>query len=712
VLSNLVNGLTALANPEAAGLLVLGMLVGMFIGMLPGLGVVLILTLMLPFVYHLGVVPAIALMLATQAGSYFSASITAILINTPGSPESFPTTLDGFPMAERGEAGRALAISATSTWLGAWVACAAMIGLVQIAPQLNSIFKPPEFVAIIVLALILIASVGGAVMSKVILSGAIGFMLSFVGSDPVTGIDRFTFGAVNLFNGISVIPFALGVFAVTQMVVMYGRRSSVARVDGRQLASQFRRQLPVGIRDTLRRWPMLLRSGLIAVVLGLIPGLGGFTANFIAYGVGRRLSKNPDSFGTGVPEGVIAAEGSSLAKEVGSLVPAIALGLPSGLGMVIFLAALTILGIQPGSVLLHTQPTLAYSMMWVMAITAFLSCLLGLLLAPWLSRVTSVRGPVLFAFIVPLAVLGSYAGVVSMTGIVELIIFSIVGLVMRKLNYSVAAIAIGLVLGGDFDDNVHISQQLYGWSVFAHSPIADAFILISVYLLVAGALRGRRQRRAAVTGLELPAPALAARHDRTSEKHPILEPIADAAIVAFSSGYLAIALGYPPAAGLLPEIVAIVALAASLVRLVGDLRGLKVARGPVAPEPSPVLQPALVASPGLGASAVEGDPSERVSEAAENVFTPRIETEPSPSPREHGWREVAAIGWVAFYALCLYLFGFRYGLSAASLVYGAFGLTFANRIHKLAFAVVVAALVYGAATGFVDVFHFTQTGVI
>src|ERR1700729_4082594 len=467
--TNLLSGFSQLLTPEAIGLLFVGMAIGMFMGMLPGMGVSLALSLMLPFLYHMSVIPAITLMLATQAASYYAASITAILLNTPGAPESYPTTLDGFPMAQRGEAGRALAISAASTWAGGWIAC-------------------------IVLALVLIGGTGESTSSaKVILSGAIGLMFSFIGSDPVTGIDRFTFGNISLLDGLNVVPFALGVFAMTQMVVMYGRNESVATGQQAMLRPPFRRQVGEGLGDAARSWIHILRSALVASLLGLIPGIGGFSANFISYSLGRQVSrKYGKQFGTGVPAGIASAEGSSLAKEGGSLVPAVALGPPSGVGMVIFIAALSILGIQPGPTLLKTEPSLPYSMLWVMAIAGLVSCGVGLIITPWLSRATSVRGPVMMPVIVSLAVLGSFAAVTGFAGVVELGVFAVVGVVLRKLGYSLAAMTIGLVLGGTFADNLHLTQTIYGWGFITSSPLADVFLVLAILLLVLIAWRGRR----------------------------------------------------------------------------------------------------------------------------------------------------------------------------------------------------------------------------
>lgn len=696
MIQHLFHGLTALAAPTTILLLVVGMLIGMLVGMLPGLGVVLVLSLMLPFVRDLSVVPAVAMMLATQAGSYFSASITAILLNTPGSPESFPTTLDGFPMAQRGEAGRALAISATSTLLGGLIACVALIGLLQAAGPIAGLFHPPEYVTIIILALVLIAQTGVIPLSKVLLSGAIGLMLSFVGSDPVSGAERFTFGLPTLFSGIGIVPFSLGVFAITQMVSMFGTNRSVTSFDRGALGGQFRRQVRQGVGDTVRLWYHVARSAVLAVLLGLVPGIGGFTANFISYGFGQQVSRNRKDFGTGVPEGLIAAEGSSLAKEVGSLIPAVALGLPSGLGMVIFLAALTILGLEPGPTLLNSTPSLPYTMMWVMAVAGTLSCIVGLLLAPRLSRITSVRGPLMFPFIVALAVLGSYANAVTMTGVVEVVVFGILGLIIRKLGYSVAAMAIGLVLGGTFDDNLHLTGTIYGWNFVTRSPLADVFIAISIALVVATTVRWRRNP-ASDTSNRL--------------EHPLLEPTFDAAVLVVSLTYLLVALGYPSSAGTVPAAVAAIAVLISAFRLLGDGRAWWRSRrrttDPIAASPKP---PRPDAAP-VGRAGTGGVGEALLVRGITEQGTVEAVAVPEDRRRLH-LREFAALAWTAGFALSAYLLGFEVGIPLASAGYCLGTKTFPTLRGRAVFAVATAVVTGAIAVEFFHLFHFTYSGLL
>lgn len=731
---DLFSGFAQLLTPEAIGLLFAGMAIGMFTGMLPGMGVSLALSLMLPFLYHMSVVPAITLMLATQAASYYAASITAILLNTPGAPESYPTTLDGFPMAQRGEAGRALAISAASTWAGGWIACGVFVALLPVSGSLVDLFHPPEFVAIIILALVLIGGTGESTSaSKVILSGAIGLMLSFIGTDSVTGIPRFTFGSVALMNGLSVVPFALGVFAMTQMVVMFGRNESVTGGAQAMLRHTLRRQVGQGLRDTARAWIHVLRSALAASVLGLIPGIGGFAANFISYSLGRQVSRKAGKFGTGVPAGVASAEGSSLAKEVGSLVPAVALGLPSGVGMVIFIAALTILGIQPGPTLLSSQPALPYSMMWVMAIAGLLSCALGLVITPWLSRVTKVRGPVMMPVIVSLAVLGSFASVTGFAGVAELGVFAVVGVIMRKLGYSLAAMTIGLVLGGTFADNLHLTQSIYGWGFAAHSPLADVFLAVSVILLVLITWRGRRSRGQAIV-----TPDRAARGPR--RPHPVLEPVTEAVIAAVSVVYLIIALGYPADAGRLPAIVAAVAAAMALLRLASRaVRAVAAGRRPdrardaVAAAPAVGVPAARTTDAALAALPAGHEPgSGRRLEGHPDTFGIPDRTEPAPAgypdaaPQERGQpepeqrgsgrrrtaRELAALGWIWAAVAASYLFGFEIGIPVVAAAYCLTSVEWTRRWQRLAYAAAVTGTAFAIAYGFVSLFNLTFTGVL
>lgn len=718
----LLQGLTALGDPLAIALMLVGMMVGIFVGMLPGLGTILVLSLMLPFDYHLAAVPAIAMMLATQSGSYFSASITAILLNTPGAPESYPTTFDGYPIARRGEAGRALAISAMSTGLGALVGCVALVGLVEIAGPLSAAFHPPEYVAIIILALVLIGQLGGTTGSTLVLSAGVGFMLSFVGSDPITARERFTFGSAALFSGLGVVPFAVGIFAITQMIVMYGEKSATDTTSTVQKSAAFRRQVRVGVGDTLKHWFLVIRSAILGVVLGLVPGIGGFAANFISYGAARQFSRRGrERFGTGVVEGVIAPESSSIAKEVGSLLPAVALGLPSGLGMVVFLASLTILGLQPGPAFIKEHPSLPYTMMWVFAIVGPLSSALGLVIAPWLSRVTRVRGPILFPLVVAVSILGSFASTASMASVVELVLFGAAGLVFRKLGFSLAAMALAFVLGGVFDSNIYLTHEVFHWTFAWRSPLADAIIAVAIGVAFVS-WRGRSAKGRS-TGERRPPEEIA---------HPIMSLVTNLVFVAVCAGYVAIASGYPLGAMVAPMIVGVITLVVACGRTVGGLVRLRramTARARQAVDPPSVAVGAAVgagdsavlvagqAPPGAagdagggGRGAGAGPPVGQ--DYPSPVEEPRSPAAPAPTDGRAQIRELLALGWVVAFPVGAYLLGFRVGIPLVAAVYCLIGIEFETRLRRIAFAVGATVAVALAAYGFVGLFHLTYTAVI
>lgn len=728
VLTNLLHGLSALGSFDIAVYLLVGMAIGMFVAMMPGLGTAVALSVLLPFVYHMRVIDMVALMLGAQAGGYYTASITAIVLNTPGAPESYPTTFDGFPMTQRGEAGRALAISAVSTWMGAWISCVIFVALLQLADPLVTSFKAPDYVGVIVMALVLVGLVGDVPIQKVLISGGIGLMFSFVGSDPVTAVNRFTFGLPQLVDGINVVPFALGIFAITQLVIMFGTGRAATNVERGLERGALYNQARQGIAYTFRHPVAVVRSAVLASLLGLVPGIGGFAGNYISYSVGKRVSRNGKSFGSGVPEGLMSAEGSSLAKEVGSLLPAVALGLPSGVGMVLFIAAMTIEGLQPGQSLLRQYPSLPYSMMWVMAITALLSCALGLALSPWLSRVSRLRGPVLFPFIVGLAVLGSYTAVLNGIGMVELLAFGVVGFLARKCNYSLAAMVIGLVLGSTFDDQVHITAETYGWSFLVRFPIADVAFMVALALIAARAFGTARRRRAdrGSTRIDTEGRPRMALSDSVANERSLraLRVITASVVLIGSAWYFATALGYPTAAGVIPAVVALMVSVAAAVEVGVQVAHLLHRANPVPPAdtakslttpvPSPVaLSVALqrsttseqmgggpVPEHGRGVSGHSG-----IERTTDSVAVARWQD-------RTGWREAMALVWVGAFTAAVYLFGFEIGLSLAGGLFCITATRWQSRYRQAAFTAVTVATLFLAAVGFVSILHLQYSGLI
>ena len=726
MLSNLSHGLTALMSGGPILFLVLGMVIGMLVGMLPGLGTAVALSILLSFVYHMSIINMVALMLGAQAGGYYTASITAITLNTPGAPESYPTTLDGFPMTERGEGGKALAISAVATWMGGWIACIIFVGLIQVASPLITTFKAPDYVGVIALAIVLVGLVGDTPMNKIVVSAAFGLMLSFVGSDPVTGIYRFTFGLPQLADGIVVVPFALGVFAITQMVVMYGTGRSATSAAPKVGLKNLSKTAWEGIAYTFRHPGSVFRSAIIASLLGLLPGIGGFAGNYVSYTIGKRLSRKGRQFGTGVPEGVMSAEGSSLSKEVASLLPAVALGVPSGIGMVLFIAAMSIEGIEPGLALLREHPSLPYTMMWVMAITALLSCSIGLILSPWLSKVSRIRGPVLFPYIIGLAIIGSYAAATSSVGFAELAVFGLVGLVARKADYSLAAMIIGLVLGGIFNDQVHVTAETYGWSFIWRNPIADLTLLAAIVLVGIKAIPSTKrmllQRRNSADGsfVGTHVPGLTGSKSNINLELPI-----DLIMLVGSTWYTIVAFGYPSGAGRVAGVVSSVMVFIAIFRVIFDARKFMIIRArrhsldiesgaPESTTPaegSKLLLGETAANSGFQAVSLEAP---LLHGAVATVEAPEYSDEPQQGSRHHsaGLRELVSLGWFAMFIMSTVIFGFRFGIPLAGGIYSLVGVRWSRTWQRVVFVAATVIILYILIMVFIDTLHYTFSGII
>jgi len=490
----LATGVASLFSVYGLLMLMLGSLLGTFVGVIPGLGGAVLLTVLLPFIYGMPVIPALSLLLAAHTGIYFSGSITAILLNTPGAPESAPTTFDGYAMTQKGMAPRALGISAVATTLGGWIGVALLLLVIPLMYQIITLFQPSEYLMLAVLAIILIGQMRSGSLTKGLLSGLFGLMISFVGYDPITGVQRFTFHLLTLYNGFGITAVALGLFAFAEMFFLYG----VNRSTSQTAKLSFSKNEPGtrvidGVRDVMHHPWLMIRSAILGTLLGVVPGIGGVAANFISYGQAAKTSKHPELFGTGIPEGIIAPEASSIAKEAGSLIPTVALGVPGGVGMAVLMSGFTILGIIPGPTMLTSHLDAVFAMAFVIAIGSLLASLMGLGIAPTLAKISRVPSSVLVPFILVLGALGTYAATRSFGQVVAMLGFGMIGLMMKRLRYSIPAAMIGYILGTIAEQNLYLVQQLQGWGMFER-PLTDLLAIVTLFILFGPYLNRRRQK--------------------------------------------------------------------------------------------------------------------------------------------------------------------------------------------------------------------------
>jgi putative tricarboxylic transport membrane protein len=504
--TNLARGFTALENAPSLAYLLGGSIIGMLFGVVPGIQTPVLLSIILIFVYHLNLTATLCLFLGTQAASYYAASVTSILLNTPAHPEAFAVTFDGYPMARRGEPGRALGISAASTCIGGLIGCVVFVILVQFLDVIPGVFHPPEYVALVTLAIIMVGTLGADSVGKALVATGAGLVLASIGPSLITGQNRYTFGALGLYSGVSLVGLALGVFAIPQMVMVFGTGTTVARQDmtgkeiepteGVPLVRGFGKQLLGGVFESLHYWKAQFQGGLVGSLTGLVPGIGGFTANFLAYEVAKLQSRRRDQFGTGVPEGIIAPEGASISKEIGSMIPILGLGIPGSVGGALFLAALAIKGVQPGYGFTQANPTVPYEIAWIIALAGIIGTAVGVFVGPQLAKITRVPGPFLLPFVFAFSILGPFLSDTMFFSVTEALVFGVVGLALRRLRYPLAAFILGLVLGPTFETNIYLTRNVYpGVSFLTARPLADIFFALAIGVLVMKALEIRRASR-------------------------------------------------------------------------------------------------------------------------------------------------------------------------------------------------------------------------
>lgn len=483
VVDGLVQGLVSAVSLELLPYLIGGATFGLIVGVIPGLSGHFAMAMLIPFVYRMDAAVGVTFVLAAHAAVAQGGGVTAILFATPGTGQNAATLLDGPAMTEKGEAGRAVGAAMTACFLGALFGVFVLTILLPILRRVVLLFGPPEFFMLAILALTFIAALGaGGHINKGLIGGSLGLLLAFVGVGNVTGEKRFTFGLLELWDGLPLVPVLLGIFAVSEMLDLWIEGGSLARKTGEQDSRSMQRQIFVGVMDTLRHWWLVIRCSAIGTSMGLIPGLGSAPAAFVAYAHAKQTSRNPEKFGTGTVEGVISPESANDAVEGGALASTLAFGIPGSSSMAILISALIILGVDPGPKLMVQRLDLVFLMIWTVVLGNFIGTLLGLAVANPLSRVTFLRGSLLVPVLLSIIVTGSFVIHSAWFDMILVLVFGLLGYAMKKLDYSRPAFIIGFVLGLMVEKNLFLSLKLYG-STFFLEPFALGLMVLAIVVL-------------------------------------------------------------------------------------------------------------------------------------------------------------------------------------------------------------------------------------
>jgi putative tricarboxylic transport membrane protein len=485
VLDQLLMGLMTILEPMNFLAVFSGVLMGIIIGALPGLTSPMGVALLIPFTYTMEPVPAICMLVALYCGGTFGGSISAILVHAPGTPAAAATTFDGYPLAQKGEAGKALGMACISSSIGGLFS---VIILILLAPTLAEIaikFGPPEYFALAVFGLSMISSLGAKAVLKNLIGGTIGVFIACVGMDEISGFGRYDFGMTHLMDGISFIPVMIGLFAATEVF----------------------RQADIGIRKVvvdrkisglLPTWQeiksvktTLIRSSLIGTFIGILPAEGGTVASFIGYNEAKRFSKEPEKFGTGVLEGVAGPECANNAATGGAMIPTLALGIPGSGTTAVILGALLVQGMRPGPLLFLQHTDVVYSVFVGMFFANLMFLFLGLAGAKLFSKVLLVPNYVLSPIILVLCMVGTYALHNNMADVWIMLAFGIIGYKMKEYGFAAAPIVLGLVLGELIEISLRRSLIVFENNplVFFTRPWSAAFIVLTILGLCSPAIR-------------------------------------------------------------------------------------------------------------------------------------------------------------------------------------------------------------------------------
>lgn len=482
MIETILEGFHLFATWQNLMLLGLGVTIGTFVGAVPGMTTPMAVALTLPFTFTLHPVSGILLLLGVYKGGIYGGSITAILINAPGTPAASCTVLDGYPLARRGEARRALDIALYASCIADFISNLSLILCAGLLASLALAFGSPEVFTLILFSLTIIASVSGDQLLKGLGSAAFGLMLAVVGLDLVYGTNRLIFGEVELMSGLNFIPVLIGLFALPEIIAFFGR-VEVQR-EHNPLAG-----IGASLADIKRTLPTILRGSFIGVILGAIPGIGGAPAAFLSYSEARRTSKNAANFGKGEIEGVAAAESGNNGTAGATLIPLLALGIPGDVTTAIILGAFMIHGLRPGPLLFQDNLSLIYALFIGIMMSSIFLFVVGKFSIKIISRIADIPQRILFPIVLVLCVFGAYAVNNTVFDVGVMFVMGLVGFIMLKLKIPAAPFLIAFILGPMLEDNFRQSLLMSrgSWTIFFSSPICWIFwglTILAIFILV------------------------------------------------------------------------------------------------------------------------------------------------------------------------------------------------------------------------------------
>ena len=484
----ILKGLGTALSLDVFPFLFFGVTGGIAIGSLPGLTATMGVAVLLPLTFGMESTKALVLLVGIYIGAIYGGSISAILLKTPGTPAAAATVLDGHGLAQKGEAAKALSISAIASFVGGTISTVVLILFSPILARFALKFGAPEYFALALFGLSIIASISGKHPAKGLLAGMLGLLVATVGLDPVTSYPRFTFGQMHLYNGFSIIPVLIGLFALSETFVQME-----SFVPGDKIKTAFKRGI-VSFKETMELMPVMIKSGIIGTVIGSIPGAGADIAAFVTYNEARRSSKNREMFGKGSTEGIAAPEAGNNGVTGGALVPLLTLGVPGDAVAAVMLGALIIQGLQPGPLLFTKNADVVYGLFASMLVGNLLMLILGLVGVRLFCRVVEIPKQVIIPIVMSLSIVGAYSMNNSVFDLWVALGFGVIGYLMQKAEIPSSPVILAVILGPMAESNLRRSVLMYqgGLEFLWTRPITVFFLLMALISLGSSWMRSRR----------------------------------------------------------------------------------------------------------------------------------------------------------------------------------------------------------------------------
>ena len=489
ILTHLLNGFGLILNPTALLIIVAGVMMGILVGVLPGLSPAMGVALLVPFSYGMSPLNALILLVALYSAANYGGTITAIAINTPGTPSAIVSTFDGYPLTRQGKPGRALGASVMASAVGGFLGALVLVFFSVPLAKVALHFGPPEYFALAIFGLTIISSLSSGNYVKAFIATLIGLLLNTIGMDPFTGYQRFTFGVAELADGFNFIPALIGLFALSEIFLSIEREKPV-----KQALRKISGKMPK-LKEMWQIKRAVLQSSILGTIIGVVPGAGATIAAFISYNEAKRASKHPEEFGKGSLEGVVASGAATSGSVGGALVPLLTLGIPGSAATAVLIGALMMHGLTPGPELFKDKAPIVYGLFASIFIAYIAMLFLGVVGNQLWIKIISAPKAVLNPMILAIAFIGSYAVGNSMFDVWSCFGFGLLGWLLRRYDFPTAPVILGLILGFLAETNFRRALLMGNGFIFFTRPVSLIMIILAVVSFFWPFIKAYRQKR-------------------------------------------------------------------------------------------------------------------------------------------------------------------------------------------------------------------------